>query len=53
MILYLNTTRGHDIEVALYDKNRRVAMSKVKAPYRQAEELLPQIDQLFKKNKVK
>ena len=28
-------------------------MSKVKAPYRQAEELLPQIDQLFKKNKVK
>lgn len=53
MILYINTIGGHDIEVALEDGNRRVAESKIKAPYKQAEKLLVQIDGLLKKNKVK
>lgn len=53
MILYINTTNGHNIEVFLKKVDKIVAKSKIKAPYKQAEKLLPEIDKLLKKNKLK
>ena len=53
MILYINTTCGNDIEVALKKGSRVVRANKIEAPYKQAEKLLPQIDRLLKESDVK
>lgn len=53
MILYINTTNGHNIEIALKEGDKVVAKTKKKAEYKQSEMLLVEIDQLLKKNKLK
>ncbi|MCK4554304.1 tRNA (adenosine(37)-N6)-threonylcarbamoyltransferase complex dimerization subunit type 1 TsaB, partial [Candidatus Parcubacteria bacterium] len=52
MILYINTTQGDDIIIALKDGSRVVAQKKIKAKYSQAEKLLPMIDKILEQNKL-
>ena len=47
MILYIDTTQGDDIIIALKDGSRIVAQKKIKAKYSQAEKLLPILVILF------
>ena len=47
MILYIDTTNGTHIVIALSDKDNIVARRKLKAQHRQAEKLLPAIDKLL------
>ncbi|MFH1523031.1 MAG: hypothetical protein ABIE43_04420 [Patescibacteria group bacterium] len=49
MTLYIDTTKKHDIEIAIKDSNRVVAKKKFKAKYKQAEKLLPEINSLISK----
>ena len=49
MILYIDTTNGTHIVIALSDKDNIVARRKLKAQHRQAEKLLPAIDKLISK----
>jgi tRNA A37 threonylcarbamoyladenosine modification protein TsaB len=53
MILYINTTKGHEIEIALREGERIVGLKKISAPYKQAEKLLPLISRLLKEQKIK
>jgi len=59
MILYIDTTQGDNITIAIKNSNHRrggtgrvVAQKKFKAKYSQAEKLLPMIDKLLKQNKL-
>ena len=52
MTLYINTTQGDDIIIAIKDNNRAVAQKKIKAKYSQAEKLLPMIDKILAQNKL-
>ena len=49
MILYINTTEGHDIEIAALKNGQVLARKNFEARYSQAEKLLPEIDKLLKK----
>jgi tRNA threonylcarbamoyladenosine biosynthesis protein TsaB len=51
MVLYIDTTKGHDIEVVLKKNGKAVAQKKITARYAQAEKLLPLIDRILKDNK--
>lgn len=53
MILYINTTHGQEIELAIKNKEKTIASKKFQAPHAQAERLLPEIDKLLKKSKSK
>lgn len=53
MILYINTTQGHNIEIAIKKGDRILAKRKFSAKYRQAEKLLPSIKEVLEKNKFK
>ncbi len=53
MILYIDTTQGKDIEIAIKKGNEVLVEKKFEADRRQAEKLLPEIDKLLKKNKIK
>lgn len=49
MILYINTTEGHNIIVALKEGDKIRAQKKINAPYQQTEKLLPLISTLLEK----
>jgi tRNA A37 threonylcarbamoyladenosine modification protein TsaB len=54
MILFIDTTQGNDIIIAMEEKNGRVAArERVKAKYAQAEKLLPMVDKMLAQNKLK
>jgi tRNA A37 threonylcarbamoyladenosine modification protein TsaB len=53
MILIINTTQNDKIELALKDKEREVARMEIDAPRQQSEKLLPGIEKLLQKNKIK
>ncbi|MBU0722333.1 tRNA (adenosine(37)-N6)-threonylcarbamoyltransferase complex dimerization subunit type 1 TsaB [Patescibacteria group bacterium] len=53
MTLYINTTQNNLIEISLKDKNKLVAVKKIKSHRTQAEKLLPAIEKLLKANKLK
>jgi len=53
MILIIDTTQGHDVEITIKDSDRVVAQEKFKAKYSQAEKLLPGIDKILKSKKIK
>ncbi|MDD5031624.1 MAG: hypothetical protein PHR36_01100 [Patescibacteria group bacterium] len=53
MILYLNTTNGNKIEVALKEGERILARKEFEAKYSQAEKLLPEIKKILGKKKIK
>lgn len=53
MILYIDTTQGKDIEIAIKKGDEILAEKKFEADRKQAEKLLPEIDKLLKKNKIK
>lgn len=47
MILYIDTTQGSEIEIAIKDGDNIVIEKKFEAPRVQAEKLLPEIDKLL------
>jgi len=53
MLLYINTTQGHNIKIAIKDGKEVVAQKEFLAKYSQAEKLLPAIDKLLRGNKIK
>jgi tRNA threonylcarbamoyl adenosine modification protein YeaZ len=53
MTLYINTADQEKIILVLKEGDKIVAQKKFLAPRRQAEKLLPEIDKLLKKAKVK
>ncbi|MDP2830607.1 MAG: hypothetical protein Q8O21_00910 [bacterium] len=53
MILFIDTTQGDDIVIALKEGDRVAAQKRVKAKYAQAEKLLPLIDKMLARNKLK
>ena len=53
MILFIDTTQGQDIEIAIKNNSEIVVSKKFLAPYQQAEKLLPAIDKLLGQNKLK
>ena len=53
MILSINTTLNNEIELTLKKDGKILACQKFSAPHQQSEKLLPGIDKLLKKNKVK
>lgn len=53
MILFIDTTQGDDIVIAFKKNERAVAQKKIKARYAQAEKLLPEIDKMLARNKLK
>lgn len=53
MILYINTTQGHNIEIAIKKGDKILAKNKFSAKYRQAERLLLGIQKIIEKNKLK
>lgn len=53
MILYINTTKGDNIEVILRDGERQIIKKKVSARFQQAEKLLPLVDKILKQKKIK
>lgn len=53
MILFIDTTQGHNIEIAVKDGKKVLAGKKFEAKYRQAEKLLPEIDKMLKSKKIK
>lgn len=53
MILFIDTTQGDDIVIALKKGDRAAARKRVKAKYAQAEKLLPEIDKILARNKLK
>jgi len=60
MILYINTTQGQMIEIAVLDSdkvsgkdnNKVIAQKKFLAQYCQVEKLLPQIEKMLKQKKL-
>lgn len=53
MDLYINTTNGDYIEIALKKSEKILSIKKIKAKRKQAEKLLPLIDNLLKNNNIK
>ena len=53
MTLYINTVSAEEILIALNDGKKIVVQKKISAPRRQAEKLLPAIETLLKKQKIK
>lgn len=53
MILYINTTKNHYIDIALRDGDDVLVQKKFEAKYSQAEKLLPEIEKLLKHLKLK
>ncbi len=53
MILHIDTTQGQDIEIAIKNGKDIMISKKISALYSQAEKLLPMIDKLLQKNKLK
>lgn len=53
MILYINTTEGNNIEIAINKGDNVLFEKKFEAERKQAEKLLPEIDKLLKKAKLK
>jgi len=53
MTLYINTTENNLIEIGLKNKNKPVAVKRIKSYRTQAEKLLPAIDKLLKNSKLK
>lgn len=52
MILYINTTKGNDIEIVIKDVEGEVAKEVISAPKSQAEKLLPLIIKTLEKAKL-
>jgi len=52
MTLYINTVNPDEIIVALRDRHKELASKKVKAARKQAEKLVPAIEQLLVSQKV-
>jgi len=53
MILYINTTAPDEMIIALRSETKTMARRKIKSVRNQAEKLVPAIDALLKKNKIK
>src|SRR3989344_6405971 len=53
MMLYINTTDEEKVALALGKAGKLIAKREFKAKYRQSETLLPAIDLLLAKNKIK
>lgn len=53
MILYINTASQKDIEIGLKSDGVFVAKNKFEAERSQAEKLLPEIEKILQKNKLK
>ena len=53
MILFINTAQPDLTQVKLIGQNRIIASEENRQPFRQAELLLPLIDGLLKKNRIK
>ncbi|MCG2701222.1 hypothetical protein L6267_03590 [Candidatus Parcubacteria bacterium] len=53
MTLYINTTQGHNIEVAIKKGDKILAKKKFSAKFRQAEKLLPEIKKILDKSMLK
>ncbi|PIR14017.1 hypothetical protein COV49_00300 [Candidatus Falkowbacteria bacterium CG11_big_fil_rev_8_21_14_0_20_39_10] len=52
-ILFIDTTKGQTIEIAVKDGRQVLAGKKFEAKYSQAEKLLPEIDKILKSKKIK
>ena len=52
IVLFIDTTKDHSIEITVRDNFKIIASEKIFAPYAQAEKLLPLIDGIFKKNNL-
>lgn len=52
MILIIDTTKDHDIEVEIKKDNKTIAQKIITAQYSQAEKLLPLIDKVLKGKKL-
>jgi tRNA threonylcarbamoyl adenosine modification protein YeaZ len=53
MKLVIDTTQNDKIELALKDSDRVIAQMEIDAPRQQSEKLLPGVDKLLKKNKIR
>jgi tRNA threonylcarbamoyladenosine biosynthesis protein TsaB len=53
MILYIDTTKDHKIEVIFKVGEKQIIKKKISAKYAQAEKLLPLIDKILKEKKLK
>ena len=53
MILYIDTTKGNKIEIALKEGDRVVVRKEFEAKYSQAEKLLPAVDKMLASKKIK
>ncbi|MFA4834029.1 MAG: hypothetical protein WC619_04275 [Patescibacteria group bacterium] len=53
MILYLDTTKGNKIEIALREGNMILVQKEFEAKYSQAEKLLPEIKKMLAEKKIK
>jgi len=53
MILYINTTDNDKVVLAIKKENKVLYEIKFGARFKQAEKLLPEIDKLLKKKKIK
>ncbi len=49
MILYIDTTKGHRVRIALRDGQRTIVTKNFLAKFTQAEKTLPEIDKLVKR----
>jgi tRNA threonylcarbamoyladenosine biosynthesis protein TsaB len=52
MILYINTTQNHVIEIAIKKGKNLLAKKKLSARYAQAEKLLPLINKILQENRL-
>ncbi len=52
MILYIDTTKGDQVEITIKQGSRVVTEKKFTAKYKQAERLLPEIKKLLKSRKL-
>jgi tRNA threonylcarbamoyl adenosine modification protein YeaZ len=53
MILYINTILNDEIVIAIKNGDKILVSKKISSPHQQAEKLLPEIDGLLKKSKIK
>lgn len=51
MILHIDTTKDHKIEVIFKDDGKQIIRKNISAKYAQAEKLLPLIDKILKEKK--
>jgi tRNA threonylcarbamoyladenosine biosynthesis protein TsaB len=52
IVLFIDTTKDHLIEITVRDNLKIIAREKISAPHAQAEKLLPLIDSILKKNNL-